>query len=350
MRLGAAATDTRAAESRHRILARAGITLLVLAAVAPVTGYVGQVAAPLVERCRELLAQCALVLRAAGAPLHWVPLALLGVGVAYALVDRVRLTARVSRVLAAHRTRRVRSAEPLGRLAREYGVEDRVRVLVGPAPNPAFTAGLLRPRVYVAEGLQRSLTAVELRAVFRHELSHLARRDPLYFAALRFATKALFWLPLIRVLADDLMEQAELAADDFASAPGSGSDPLDVASALIKIGRSHAAALAGTAAIGGFRFLDRRVRRLADEPVPVSAAVPRRAVLLSAVAVLALWLSATFVPGGARAGMTMQWGDPCPHAMAAMDRTCAECERHHGAMPGCPMEAARATEQGRIAG
>lgn len=339
----------RTAEVRHRWLVRIGFALLLLLSVAPATGHIGHAAAPLLERCRELLAQCALVLRSAGAPLQWLPPALLVAGLLYAVVDRVRLTRRVSHVLAAHRARRARPGEPVGRLARQFGVEADVRVLVGVAPNPAFTAGLLRPRIYVSEGLQQTLSFGELRAVFRHELHHYTRRDPRRFAVLRFAAKAFFWLPLIGLLAEDLMADAEVMADDYAASPLGGSDPLDVASALVKIGRisrANAEKLAAIPAIGGFRLLDRRVRRLADEPVPAPASIPRRPVLLSSAALLILWLSSTFVPGDASVGMTMRWGDRCPHSMAGTGRHCAECERRGEPMPGCP-EASAPIEHAR---
>lgn len=327
----------RTAEVRHRWLVRAGISLLFVLSVAPATGYVARAAGPLLERCRELLAQCALVLRSTGAPLRWLPLALLVAGLVYAVVDRVRLTRKVARVLAAHRARRTRANEPVGNLAREFGIGGDVRVLVGLAPNPAFTAGLLRPRIYVSEELQRALSLNELRAVFRHELYHHARRDPLRFAALRFASKTFFWLPLIGLLAEDLMEDAEVMADDFAASPRGGSDPLDVASALVKIGRESARALAGTAAIGGFRLLDRRVRRLADEPLAAIPVIPRRPVLLSLAALFTLWLASTFSPAASDAAMTMRWGDPCPHPMGDTQRHCLECEKRSEPMRDCPM-------------
>lgn len=329
--------DGRVAEVRHRWLVRASMSLLFVLSVAPATGYVARAAGPLLERCRELLAHCALVLRSAGAPLRWLPLALLVAGLVYAAVDRLRLSRRVARVLAAHRARRAYRGEPVGRLAREFGLEDGVRLLIGLAPNPAFTAGLLRPRMYMSEELQRALSSSELRAVFRHEVHHYARRDPLRFAVLRFASKTFFWLPLIGVLAEDLMEDAEVMADDFAASPRGGSDPLDVASALVKIGRESARALAGTAAIGGFRLLDRRVRRLADEPVPGLPSIPRRPVLVSLAALLTLWLASTFSPAASDAAMTMRWGDPCPHPMGDTQRHCPECEKRGEPMRDCPI-------------
>lgn len=346
----------RTADVRHRWLARVGFALLLLLSIAPATGHVGHAAAPLLERCRELLAQCALVLRSAGAPLQWLPLALLFTGLLYAVADRARLSRRLSRFLAAQRARQARPGEPVGQVARQFGVEHDVRVLLGAALNPAFTAGLLRPRIYVSERLQQALSPAELRAVFRHELHHYTRRDPLRFAALRFAAKTFFWLPLIGFLAEDLMVDAELTADDFAASPRGGSDPLDVASALIKIGRisrANAEKLAAIPAIGGFRLLDRRVRRLADEPVPARAVIPRRPVLLSSAALVVLWSSSTFAPVAASADMTMRWGDRCPHSMEGTGRHCAECERRGEPMPGCPeasvpVEHAYARHTGRV--
>lgn len=334
----------RASEVRHRWLARAGIMLLLVVSLVPATGRIGEATAPLVERCREIFTQCALVLRSTGAPLQWLPLTLLVAGLVYAAVDRVRLTRRVRRMLSAHRVRRVTRGDLIGRLGQEFGVETDVRVLVGTAPNPAFTVGLLRPRIYVSEALQLALSPDELRAVFRHELYHHARRDPLRFAALRFAANTFFWLPVIRLLAADLMEHAELMADDFAASPRGGSDPLDVASALVKIGRvgrAHAP-LTGVAGIGGFRLLDYRVRRLADEPALVASTVmviPRRQILLSASALVLLWLASTFTPSAAAAAsaaMTMRWGDRCPHSMQGMQGHCPECERRDEPMRGCP--------------
>lgn len=330
------------AEIRHRWFVRGGIGLLLAVSVAPASGQVGAVAAPFVERCRELLAQCALVLRATGAPLRWLPAALLAAGLAYAVADRVRLSLRVRRFLGAHRRRSARAGEPILHEVVALGIEARVRVLVDAAPNPAFTAGLWRPRIYIAESLQHALSLAELRAVIRHEYYHLTRRDPLRFAVLRFAARTFFWLPLIRVLADELMDDAEIMADDFAAASRDGSDPLDVASALIKIGKlgpGIASLPAGAVSIGGFRLLERRVHRLADTSAgegPDRLRIWGRHALVSLATIAVVWASSTFGPGMSMQGMTMQWGDPCPHAMEALHRHCPECERRLEPMPNCP--------------
>ena len=330
------------AEVRYRWLLRIGVSLLLALSVAPAIGYLPPAAVPLLERCREILEQCALVLRSTGASLRWLPVVLLVVGLAYAVVDRMRLARKVSRVLAAHRARRVRSGEPLGRLAREFGVEQDVRVLVGFAPNPAFTAGLVRPRIYISEDLQKLLTPSELRAVFRHELSHYASMDPLRLSVLRFASRAIFWFPLIDVFAKELMDDAEIVADDFAASPRGGSDPLDVAGALVKLGRASTQLLDGTVAIGGFRLLDRRVRRLADGPRLPRLVIEPRPILLSLGMLLTLWLASGFTPSRSGAMMTMQWGDPCFHPMTSSGGHCPECKKHGEPMRDCLTQPAHA--------
>jgi hypothetical protein len=233
----------------------------------------------------------------------------------------------------------VRAGEVLGRLAGELGCTERVVVVVGSAPNPAFTAGLIKPRIFLAESLGDALTPEELRAVFRHELHHLVRHDPLRFAALRFAEKTFFWLPIISSLADDFREDAEVMADDFAAALPGGSDPLDVASAIVKIGQTNERMLgefgSGVAAIGGFRAMDRRVRRLANEVVVAPFPLKWRPSLLSMVGLTALLLASALAPHAVDAAMTMRVGDRCPHAMITSDRRCPKCEEPARAMPDC---------------
>lgn len=340
-----ARTRLRSAEARHRALVRSAMGLLLVLSVVPATGQPASVAAPFVSGCRELLAQCLLVLRATGAPLHWIPIMLLGGGLLYAMLDRVRLSARVRRLLRLHTVREPDPDEPIGRIGVELDCLSILHVLVGPAPNPAFTAGILRPRIYIAEHIQETLTTAELRAVLRHELYHARHCDPLRFALLRFATKALFWLPLAGTLGEDLMEDAEIIADDFAA---QDSDPLDVASAIVEIGRTNpstgvstdVALVAGVAALGGFRSIDRRVRRLVDDGADESAIVfrplKRRPMLLATAVLLMVWGSAALAPQPLDAAMTMRFGERCPHEMNKGQHRCPECDHKTVAMmPNC---------------
>lgn len=94
----------------------------------------------------------------------------------------------------------------------------------------AFSAGLLRPRIYLSTGAIAALTSSELGAVLAHETHHVRARDPLRLFVVRVVSDALFFLPAARKIADGHGALAELAADGTALRNG-GPQPL--ASALL---------------------------------------------------------------------------------------------------------------------
>ncbi len=166
-----------------------------------------------------------------------------------------------------------------------------LRVVPG-LPNPAFTAGFLRPRIYISELLAEHLEEDELAALIAHEGAHVARRDPLRLSFFRALACVLFWLPALRRLADDMSDEAELAADDVAAR----GRPLVLASAIVGVARwssLEASPAIAPAAVGfvGNRLLDSRVRRLAGEPVTVRTHVTRRSLLSAAAALMVVWTS-----------------------------------------------------------
>jgi hypothetical protein len=92
-------------------------------------------------------------------------------------------------------------------------------VVEGRRPQ-AFCAGLLRPRVYITTGALERLDEAALAAVLAHERHHARRRDPLRLASGRVLSKALFFLPWLRALAERERALAELSADDSATIGG----------------------------------------------------------------------------------------------------------------------------------
>ena len=95
----------------------------------------------------------------------------------------------------------------------------------------AFCAGLLRPRVYVTLGAVRALEREELDAVIAHEAHHASRRDPLRILIARAGADGLFFLPVLRRMAQRYADLAELDADEAAvSATG---DSAALAGALL---------------------------------------------------------------------------------------------------------------------
>lgn len=273
----------RTAEARRRRVLKGAVATVASAAFVPLLVYDGSIAAVL-AKCEAFVRECLQALLQL-APAQWIPAVVLFAGLLYAAADFLRNSHRLRRVIRLHRLRSPAPGEPIYTLAAAHDTLNHVRVIEGPAPNPAFAAGLFRPRVYLAADLQSELTDDELRALFRHELWHVRRRDPLRFALLRALGRFFFWLPIIGSLSADLIEDAETLADDFAAV---ATDPVEVAGALVAVARRTGAALALAAGAGGLRPMERRVRRLLDEDAAPSP-LPLRRLAVSVATLIALW-------------------------------------------------------------
>lgn len=184
------------------------------------------------------------------------------------------------------------TGDPYWVAAESVGVDPKILRVVPGLPNPAFTAGFLAPRIYVSESLAEHLAYDELAALIAHEGAHVARRDPLRLSFFRALACVLFWLPALRRLADDLSDEAELAADEVAAR----GRPLVLASAILSVARwssNETVPAVSTVAVGFVRdhLLECRVRRLAGEPVPVRTHVTRRSIIGAVAALVVVWTS-----------------------------------------------------------
>ncbi len=203
---------------------------------------------------------CLIALHELLRPVHYGFHALVLVGVVYAVWDRFS---------AWHHSRHILSLLDSGTEAAPAKIVEaaaRARVpltrihLVSGLPVPAFTAGWLRPRVYVAAKVVNVLTVEELAGVLAHENHHVRQRDPLRLFAMRFLGALLFWLPVGRTLARVAADNAELAADDAAGIVV-GRETL--ARALLRLAhRFTRPAPAWSAPFHSPHFLERRVQRL----------------------------------------------------------------------------------------
>lgn len=253
---------------------------------------------------------CLVALHHLLAPVHDASHVLLLLGVAYASVERCRAIWRHRRTMGALGVRAPLGDSTLCKAAEHAGLASSdVRVIEG-SPNPAFTTGWWRPRVYVAADLETRLTRPELEAVLAHEAAHLRRRDPLRLFALRCLAGVLFWLPAIRRLVDDLADEAEIAADDAAAR----THALPLASAILTMAGAAPAAVDPAVGFQRTDLLERRIRRLAGEDAEVGTHVSRRSIAAAASALLVIWLSGAIVlhplpPAGAASAPS----DHCAH-------------------------------------
>lgn len=317
------APPMRDREQRHRRLVLGGVGALVLLSLSPIFGHhlAARVDAAVIGQ-DHVWGLCLIALHLLVEPVHIAFHALLIAGLAYALWDRGRAWLRVRHALAwiSGPATDIPHAGLQQSLRHAGLTSGQVRVVEG-LPNPAFTAGFLRPTVFICRTLLDTLSAAELTAVLRHEARHVHRRDPLRLSLLRFVACTLFWIPAFRRLAADVADELEIAADDAAARE----NPLELASAILALAawrnqarrasvhRLSAGDVTGLVSTGARRgsgafdtLLERRVRRLAGESAPVATRLTRRSLLGAALTLGLVWSSGVIVahpmPGAAHTG------------------------------------------------
>ncbi len=147
-------------------------------------------------------------------------------------------------------------------------------------PNAlAFTAGFLRPKIYLSHSLLKNLDKSELRAVVLHESHHLRKRDPLKSLLTSFLADFLFFFPIVHFLKKSCVLTSEIKADSYCAARGAA--PLDIASALLKAQKVRSVNVAW--------FFDQnqeRIKILLGRPFKIAPALSK--IIFSSVLLVAL--------------------------------------------------------------
>ncbi len=289
---GLTATLTLQEQSHRRAVLWAIASLLVLSTSPVFAHHLAIGAHTLLGGTDHLGAVCLTALHLLLAPVHYAFHVLLGIGLVYGVWDRWRAWRSGVRALDPLEAAVPSSSGDFWEAAQEAGLDPRRLRLVPGLPIPALTIGIVRPVVYVARELADELTRDELIAVLAHEGAHLSRRDPLRLSLLRFLAHTLFWIPALRRLADDMADEAEILADDRAAR----GRPLVLATAILTLAQRHSTRPAEDVPMSSAGFchahlLDRRVRRLAGEPVAARSHLTRRSVLGAFAALSLVWTS-----------------------------------------------------------
>lgn len=284
-----------AQERAHRLRLGFGIAALVILGVAPVFVHHSAVGDEVLLRGVSEVGNAYLIaIHHLLGPVHTLFHLLLFVGFFYATADRVAASLRVRRTVRALQGGTPRPGDAFWMAAAEASLSPAaIRVVTSRMPNPAFTAGWLRPCVYIKSDLATLLSQLELVALLTHEAAHVARRDPLRLSALRFLVRWLFWVPVLARLADDVADEIEVAADDHAAQR----DPLTLASAILRVAEWPSADVRALGVVGFFQhdILDRRVLRLAGEASTIRTRATRRSWAIASLALLLVWLSGAIV-------------------------------------------------------
>lgn len=286
----------RGRELAHRralLLAVAGLTVF---SMSPVFGHhMAPRAVGLFSGDEHVLNVCLVALHELLGPVHEGFHLLLAIGLAYAAWDRARAWSRLRHALGSLRNAGPPPHEsPLWRAAQSVGLDGESLRVVNGLSAPAFTAGWIRPRIFISSRLTDVLNIDQLGAVIAHEAAHVRARDPLRLSGLRFLANTLFYMPALRRLVDDLADEAEVAADDAATR-GSSSQRLVLASAILALaeqGVGFGQALpVGAVGFQRVDLLDRRIRRLAGEDAPLGTRVTGRSLSGAAAILVAVWIS-----------------------------------------------------------
>ncbi len=292
-------------EQRHRRRVLLSLAVLLLLSISPVLGHHLIRAVPWLSASQQHLGIfCLVALHHLLAPVHTAFHALLYAGVAYTVFDRTRAVRHHAQVMRAVPVDQSPLSGSMREAVSRAGLDAKRVHAVHGLPNPAFTTGWWRPRVYVASGLVERLSEDELTAVLAHEAEHARRRDPLRLFALRSLAGLLFWLPAIRRLVDDLVDETEIAADDAAAR----AHALPLASAILRLAGANLDAPEPAVGFQRADLMARRIRRLAGEDVSVGTHVSRSAIGAAATALVLAWASGLMVLHPLAAP-----GDPAAH-------------------------------------
>ena len=98
-------------------------------------------------------------------------------------------------------------------MAKRYGIRRRVQLLTAADNTPPATWGLIRPAILLPSNAMQ-WDGDRARAVLAHEFAHVARGDWATQLAAELTRAALWWHPLMWMLASRLRRESELACDD----------------------------------------------------------------------------------------------------------------------------------------
>jgi TonB family protein len=163
--------------------------------------------------------------------------------------------------LGAMRRRAVRLADPRwGALAADvaarYGLRRHVQLFAAAGNTPPATWGVVRPRIVVPRAAVH-WDAARAQAVLAHELAHVARFDWATQLAAELARAALWWHPLMWMLASRLRCESELACDDRVL--DGRVDAAEYAAHLLDIARTCRTTLRPALPIARLSTLERRI-------------------------------------------------------------------------------------------
>ncbi|MCF6155673.1 MAG: hypothetical protein E3K36_10550 [Candidatus Brocadia sp.] len=215
--------------------------------------------------CGSVCSRCFFTLRTLATALPWICIAILFTGICMAIHKVFLMLSWNYRFISSITPLSIENRSELNKVLFHSHLYNQLVLFDNGELRYAFTSGLWNPKIYLSTGICSYLTAKELRTVILHETHHIRNNAPLKHFVLQILCVLNFFLPINRCLLNLYSSVCEKAADD-AAASISG-EPLELASALLKLSSSHTlAALYSTVPFSsrGQRITEDRIMRLLE--------------------------------------------------------------------------------------
>jgi len=156
----------------------------------------------------------------------------------------------------------------------QVGIKWRVRLKLSATASSPAVCGLWRPVILIPQQLADKLSALQLRAVLLHELSHIRRGDVWVHYAQTLLQICYWWHPLFWLANAQIRRVREQAVDE-AVVVAMGSEAEAYPATLVEVAKlafqRPALALGLIGIVESKSTLALRIHRLLDRPVPKSA-------------------------------------------------------------------------------
>lgn len=244
-------------------------SVIVTGVVIGIKGYISDTkcAYEAVTCCGSVCSKCFFTLRTLTTVLPWICIAILFTGICMAIHKLFLMLSWNYRFVRSLTPLSIENRSELKTFLPSVHLYNQLVLFDNDVLRYAFTSGLWKPKIYLSTGICSYLTAKELRTVILHETHHIINKAPLMLFIIRILCALNFFLPVNRYLLNLYSSACEKAADD--AAVNISGEPLELASALLKLSRSYSpAALYSTVAFSrGQRIVEDRIMRLLEPQV-----------------------------------------------------------------------------------
>lgn len=188
--------------------------------------------------CGSICTKCFFTLHTVFTIVPWISIAVLAVGICMAI--RKALSVLLSGCHFFHSLAHLPTGNnaELNKILSKIHPHNEPILLDHPRLLYAFTSGLWRPEIYLSTGICSYLTQKELLVVILHEVHHKLTKVPLKLFIMQILSALNFFLPINKHLITLYSSASEKAADDAAISVSG--EPLELASALVKLSQFHA--------------------------------------------------------------------------------------------------------------